>query len=93
MGKKVKAYEYSKYQYRVDVHFPDGRKKHYASYVNRQNAERAAYRLTRCVAMRATVTRRCDNRIIWDNHNPVKVKSYSPLLFSEASDERLQIAV
>lgn len=80
--KGPKPYEYSKYQYRLDIYLPDGRKKYLLTYVSRENAERRARSISSCSAIRATVTRRCDKRVVFDSHG-VQVRAHRPLLECE----------
>lgn len=85
MSRKSKTYKYSKYQFRVDIVLPDGRKHWIRSFVHRSSAETLALRLGMVGAIRATVTRRCDSRVIYDSWQPMKCKRYAPLLLSEAA--------
>jgi hypothetical protein len=82
--KRVKQYEYSNRQYRLEIVLPGNKRKYIASYRHRKNAEAVAYRLSRCTAVRATITRRCDSRIVWDSHG-MKYKAYAPLCPSECA--------
>ena len=84
-SKGAKAYKYSKYQYRVDIVLPDGRKHWVRSFVHRSSAETLALRLGFVSTIRAIVTRRCDGRVLYDSWQPYQCKRYAPLLMSEAA--------
>lgn len=61
------SYAYSKYQYRVEFILPNRMPRLYASYVHRENAERKAKTLAKSMAVVTTVTRRCDQRVVWES--------------------------